>query len=134
MPIFQGFPAQSRDVCTEVVSDLQADGYINDEKVARSILSSRKGTKSEGRLRLRARMIEQGVSEDVTRKVLLSSPSDSESVDELIRSLYKTDGPVEINREEYRMILAKLSRLLVNRGYPYDLVAQALSNFFKEVE
>jgi len=123
-----------RDVCTEVVSDLQADGYINDEKVARSILSSRKGTKSEGRLRLRARMIEQGVSEDVTRKVLLSSPSDSESVDELIRSLYKTDGPVEINREEYRMILAKLSRLLVNRGYPYDLVAQALSNFFKEVE
>lgn len=123
-----------RDVCTEVVSDLQADGYINDEKVARSILSSRKGTKSEGRLRLRARMIEQGVSEDVTRKVLLSSPSDSESVDDLIRSLYKTDGPVEINREEYRMILAKLSRLLVNRGYPYDLVAQALSNFFKEVE
>lgn len=124
----------SSDLCDSVVAGLIEDGFIDDERVARAILVSRRGAKSEGRFRLRARMIERGVPENTAESVLAMSPADSDTITELLRSTYKSDGPIELSRDEYRPAVTKASRFLVSRGYSYDLISYALSNFFKQVE
>ena len=124
----------SSDLCASVVFGLIEDGFIDDDRVARSILTSRRGAKAEGRFRLRARMIERGIPENTADSVLASSQADSETIIELLRSTYKSDGPIDLGRDEYRPTVSKASRFLVSRGYSYELISYALSNFFKEVE
>ncbi len=129
--IRKGFSAE---MSTSVVSGLIEDGYINDERIARAILLSRRGAQAEGRPRLHARMLSRGVSESIAEKVLSESLSDSETITDFLRCFFKSDGPVAVSRDKYRSTLAKVSRLLVSRGYSYDLISYALSNFFIEVE
>lgn len=124
----------SSELCELAVSGLIEDGFIDDERVARAVLASRRGTKAEGRFHLRARMIDRGIPDDVSDRILASSPSDSDTIAEWLHDFYKSDGPIDLSRNDYRPTVAKISRLLVSRGYSYDLISHALSNFFKEVE
>ncbi|MBN1892775.1 MAG: RecX family transcriptional regulator [Clostridiales bacterium] len=127
----KGFSSQ---LCDLTVSELIDDRYIDDARVARSILNTRKGSKSEGRVRLRARLQERGIPDDVAEESLLDFPSDSETVIELLKSKFKSEGPVELDREDFRATITKTTRFLVSRGYSYDLVSHALINYFKQVE
>ncbi len=123
----------SREISSLVVSDLIEDGYIDDERVARSILLSRTGTRAEGRIHLFARLLERGVPSEVAERVIPTFPPDSVTIIDFLRCSFKTEGPVELSREDFRPTLARTTRLLVRRGFSYDLVSYALSKFFIEV-
>lgn len=124
----------SSSLSDQIVSELISDGYIDDARVARSILNTRRGSKSEGRVRLKARLMERGIPDDVAEVSLLDFPTDSETVSELLQSKFKSEGPFELDREDFRETITKTTRFLVRRGYSYDLASYALNNYFKQVE
>jgi regulatory protein len=55
----------SEEISGQVVSSLIADGYIDDMRITRSIISSRRGRKAEGRRSLQQRLYIAGISKDI---------------------------------------------------------------------
>lgn len=120
-------------VINKVLEDLSDAGYINDQGVARSIIASRKGKNSEGRLRLRSRLLSSGIPEHVVDSQMEAVPSDSETILSLLRDHFHSEGPIELLSEDYRVVFKKTANLLKSRGYSYDLILHTLNRFFTEV-
>ncbi|MDD3958748.1 MAG: regulatory protein RecX [Oscillospiraceae bacterium] len=127
----KGYPDS---VVESVVQGLKQDGYIDDLRVARSVISTRQEGKAEGKSRLKLRLLRQGIPEDVADDALRSVPSDSETIHAVLTDLYHSEGPVELGRDQFRTTVTKCSRFLLSRGYSYDLISYSLTRFFSHTD
>ncbi|MBO4495807.1 MAG: regulatory protein RecX [Clostridiales bacterium] len=123
-----------RDVVDDVVEQLKEDGYVDDRRVARKIIRQRTGPKSEGRLKLSARMEDAGVSGSIIQQVLDEEDvNDEETIMEVIRDRFPVDSFSE-NRPDTQKELAKAVRYLESRGYSTSLALASFRKLIHDVE
>jgi len=118
----------------DVICQLTADGYVDDRRVAGKIIRQRTGNKSEGRLKLLARLEDAGIPADIAYSVLDEEAiNDEETIMEVIRDRFPSssfsDDPSEVKLE-----LAKAIRYLESRGYSSSLALASFRKLIHDVE
>lgn len=140
----EGYDAE---VIQQVLSDLQKDQYIDDERLARRQVRSRSGAKSESCSRLAQRLAQSGLDETAVRAVLNDQPDDRSSAREALTARFGRSGltserssPVDSHgpeghspsqRLEHLKICLKMQRFLASRGFSADIAREAVRDFWK---
>lgn len=106
----------------EVIDHLTKLGYLDDTQFAKSWVASR--GRSRGPVALRHELRKKGVGEDIITRVLDDHLTDVDLVKEAEVLAKKK---IAAKREPWSIVYPKLARYLAGRGYPPDVVREALS-------
>lgn len=122
----------------EAIGRLKKAGYLDDVTLARRIVESDAELRSEGRLKVRARLLQRGIPSDVIERELAAGfPEEEEpracarAVDHFLRlarlpqALEDLNGPER--RDEVGKSLRRLASFLERRGFPAGLIARELT-------
>ena len=120
----------------EVVHSLAEDGYIDDLRVARSIIQYRRGRKSEGRRALKQRMYLAGIPADTILESEKYMPDDGSSIcdlfeEKLLPELHKLTAAGNYEAENW---MNRSLRFLIARGYSTSLAVDTLRKRIRDVE
>lgn len=126
----------SREIAEQVISSLTDDGYIDDLRVARSLIQSRHGRKAEGQRALQQRLSQAGISRTAIDEVSGIMPDDEVSIHDLFEArlmpeLRKQIGMDSFDAEKW---MNKTFRLLLSKGYSSSLAMDALRKRIRDVE
>jgi len=111
-----------------VLLHLTEQNLLNDEKFARDWVEERKRLKPMGRIRLRHELQEKRIAPAIIEQVLATELPPSEELRLARRALLAKTGdraPGGDGQRE-RRALARLQSFLVRRGFPADVIWQAL--------
>lgn len=122
----------SETVITAVLSDLQADGYLDDLLLARRMLRQRQDRQAESRAALRQRMLAYGLAESAADMALAESADDLTTAQTLLdRKFGSNPAAPDSPNTVVRSLLQKMARFLSSRGYDADLIEQILERRFR---
>ena len=126
----------NREVAQDVISDLRRDGYIDDLRVARSIIRQRECGTAESRDRLCQRLAAAGIPDETIiecRDILLT---DLESIQSLTDARIVPDLIKKMDDESFdpNIWMNKSARFLFSRGYNRELVFHALHDALDKVK
>lgn len=113
-------------VVDQVVDTLIADGYIDDLRVARSIVALRQGKRSESSSRLCQRLMAYGISEQAVNELSEEIPEDSVTIEHLIHAKYGDMDFSSLDSEEERHWKSSALRFLNSRGFSGNLSVSAI--------
>ncbi|HPE39241.1 MAG TPA: regulatory protein RecX [Bacillota bacterium] len=117
------------DTVDEVILQMKEDGYVDDERMAYSILRKRSGTKTEGKRASHYRLSGMGIPDDVIQSILSKSEyDDAVTIRTLITARYDLDEWRKFTNDQLNHELARAIRFLGGRGYSSNL---ALASFRK---
>ena len=112
-------PLFSQDDIEQVISRLLAKGYLDDEAFAKFYIENRFVKKGVSARRLEVELAKKGIDKNLIDDLLASSSrSDTEEIQKVIAKKGPKSTP------------EKLLRLLLSRGFPYDLSKSAVEEFF----
>ena len=114
----RGFPAADVQLAIE---SLVREGLVDDARAARSHIRTARQVKGRGRLRIARELAVRGVPADVI-DALLPSADQEDDREHLDRILERKRLPGRLTVAERQ----KLFRQLLRRGFPADLVSDAL--------
>ena len=120
----------------DVLQSLMDDGYIDDLRIARSIILSRRGRKSEGCRALKQRMYFAGIPDEVILESEQYMSEDSLSINELFEEkllpeLRKLILSGNFDAENW---MNRSIRFLIARGYSTSLAVDTLRKRIRDVE
>lgn len=118
-----------QSLADQVIDTLIMDGYIDDLRVARSIVSTRQGKKSESTSRLRQRLLAYGISDQAVYDVMEEIEADSITIEHLVNEKYKDADFSSFNPEEINSWIISAMRFLSSRGFSRNLSLSVLRNF-----
>jgi len=126
----------SGEIAGYVVSALIEDGYIDDMRIARSLIQSRRGRKAEGRRALQQRMLQAGISRETVDSAYEVMPEDSVSILELFEERLMPDLRKQIDMPSFdaEKWMNKTFRFLLSRGYSTSLAMDTLRKRIRDVE
>jgi len=126
----------SAEISGQVVSSLIADGYIDDMSNARSIISSRKGRKAEGRRSLQQRLYNAGISMEIVSAAIECMPEDDVSIIELFDAKLMPELQKQISQDPFdaELWMNKAFRFLLSRGYSTSLSMDTLRKRIRDVK
>ena len=126
----------SAEISGQVVSSLIADGYIDDMSNARSIISSRKGRKAEGRRSLQQRLYNAGISMEIVSAAIECMPEDDVSIIELFDAKLMPELQKQISKDPFdaELWMNKAFRFLLSRGYSTSLSMDTLRKRIRDVK
>ena len=126
----------SEEISGQVVSSLIEDGYIDDMRIARSIISSRKGRKAEGRRSLQQRLYNAGISKDIVSEAFECMPEDDVSIIELFDAKLMPELQKQISPDHFdsELWMNKAFRFLLSRGYSTSLSMDTLRKRIRDVK
>ncbi|UCG42736.1 MAG: RecX family transcriptional regulator, partial [candidate division WOR-3 bacterium] len=109
-------------IAVEAVDRLKQLKLVDDTKFARDFVADRVRIGHKGKRIARLELIKLGVSKEDTRQAIDSAPDELEAAREVIskyQSRYAKLGPAVRRRRLYA--------LLSRRGFPYEVIKQALN-------
>lgn len=126
----------SAEVSEQVVASLTDDGYIDDLRIARSVIQARSGRKAEGRIALQQRMSQAGISRDVISESCEFMPEDEISILELFDKKLMPDLQKQIGLDTFNaeIWMNKSFRFLLLRGYSTSLAMETLRKRIHDVK
>jgi len=126
----------SAEVSEQVVASLTDDGYIDDLRIARSVIQARSGRKAEGRIALQQRMSQAGISRDVISESCEFMPEDEISILELFDKKLMPDLQKQIGLDTFNaeIWMNKSFRFLLSRGYSTSLAMETLRKRIHDVK
>jgi len=126
----------SAEVSELVVASLIDDGYIDDLRIARSVIQARSGRKAEGRIALQQRMSQAGISRDVISESCEFMPEDGISILELFDKKLMPDLQKQIGLDTFNaeIWMNKSFRFLLSRGYSTSLAMETLRKRIHDVK
>ena len=126
----------SNEISDQVVISLISDGYIDDLRVAGSLIRSRKGRKTESKRALQQRMYHAGISRESIEAACVSIPDDSISIQELIEDKLIPDLQKQVLADAFdaELWMNKSVRFLLSRGFSSTLCMTALRRRIRDVE
>lgn len=118
----KGFGAEETD---KTLQDLEAAGYLDDEKFAAMLAGSRVRYKNWGPLKIRNELAQKGVAKDIAERALegLKPGATNRAAQEALRKWIKRNG---VAQPFDRKISLKAYRFLLSRGFPSPLVMEIL--------
>jgi SOS response regulatory protein OraA/RecX len=126
----------SRDTSDTVIQQLILDGYIDDVRIARSMIASRTDRKTEAKSMLLRRLTQAGISRDAILSVKGDIPEDRESilvlVDQRLMPDYRKQNTLDTFDAD--AWINKSFRFLVSKGYSSTLSLDTLRNRIRDVE
>jgi regulatory protein len=127
-----GFAEEAREAAVAKLAEL---GYLNDEDYARRFLESLIG-KGRGRIRIAGEMRRKGLGEDMVRFAIEDGyPREAEAAaaqrvaEQTVREI-----PAALWESEPRKAQEKVSRRLVGRGFPYEIIGEVMARLRNEGE
>jgi len=126
----------SAEVSEQVVASLTDDGYLDDLRIARSVIQARSGRKAEGRIALQQRMSQAGISRDVISESCEFMPEDEISILELFDKKLMPDLQKQIGLDTFNaeIWMNKSFRFLLSRGYSTSLAIETLRKRIHDVK
>ncbi|MBR5010743.1 MAG: regulatory protein RecX [Clostridia bacterium] len=118
------------DVTDAVIQRLEASGLLNDEYVARRLMENMVSA-GRGKLALRQKLRQKGISEEIGQSILEEVSSDDQDAACLAsaRKLFRKYADLEPREQKQ-----KLSRALASRGFGWDSVSYAIDKLIRESE
>ena len=110
------------DVVEEVITALVTDGFINEERFARSFAGGKFRIKKWGRLKIEHQLKMKGLTEYCVRAGMKEIEDDDylKTLEELASKKYESLNGTEAIKKE------KTKRFLANKGYEFDLINKVL--------
>lgn len=126
----------SREISGSVVHQLSLDGYIDDLRIARSLIASRTARKTESRGILLRRMLQAGISREAMDTVKEEIPEDRESILILVDEKLMPDLRKQISLDSFDadIWMNKAFRFLLSKGYSSALAMDTLRKRIHDVE
>jgi regulatory protein len=113
-------------IVDSVIARLEELGYLNDEQLASSLISSRIERKPLGPSQIQRDLERRKLSAETVEKALdqaFSEHSEEELIDRAIAKRLRLKGPPTTHEES-----KKLFDYLIRRGFSYDLVLRKVRN------
>ena len=125
-----------RDIAEEVVSVLIQDGYIDDLRVAKSIIRQRVDGTAESIKKLTMRLLSVGISRESAYEAVEFMVPDEETIEQLIAARILPDLKRQMDSEnlDAQKWMEKTARFLMGRGYSRELIISALHDTLDEVK
>ncbi len=114
------------ETVAEVLSGLEQAGLVDDEEFARLWVAERRSS-GNGRRKLHWELRRKGIAESIIRDLLEREADDESELQQALRLARKRLAG-EITRER----LIRVQRLLVSRGFDYEIVETALQQVTSE--
>jgi len=111
-------------IVEKILHSLQEDGYIDDQALAKRLVSQRRGYRAESRAALAARMHQLGLEEKAIQAALPEEQDDLDAARELIRS----------RQSRQVMDWQKAGRFLARRGFNQEVIIQVLRESFSGID
>jgi regulatory protein len=112
------------DVARDVVRDLEARGYVDDEAFARWWAEARARGRRVGSVRLRQELLAKGIPSELAAAAVASA---FESASELDRALEAGRRRLTaLGRVERARLPSRLGQYLLRRGYPGPVVSRVV--------
>jgi len=120
----------------DVVDTLVTDGYIDDVRIARSLIAARTGKKSESRYALLHRLSQAGVSRDILPSAEEYFRSDADSIMDLLDTGILPDLKKQMETATFdaNKWMNRTFRFLMSRGFSSSLAMDTLRNRIRDVE
>ena len=124
------------DIAGQIVSDLCSDGYIDDLRVAKSVITKRRGRSAEARHILLQRLRAAGVSDDIMTSCEEWIPADEVSLQGLMDEKCRPDFLRRSADDDFdtQTWIQRTSRFLLSRGYSSHLIFEAFQRLSHDVE
>ena len=124
------------EIAGQVVSSLIEDGYIDDLRIARSIIYSRKGRKAEGKRALQMRLLQAGVSREAADEADSFMPDDEASIFDLFeeRIMPELQKQIKMDNFDADKWMNKSFRFLLSKGYSTSLAMDTLRKRIRDVK
>nr|WP_122012323.1 regulatory protein RecX [Maliibacterium massiliense] len=121
----------SQEVVQQVLSQLEAWGYLDDARFAEQFVRGRLERGDGARMRLRQSLGQKGVPDDVLREALDQIPPEKERALALAqaRKLWR-----RYDKEAPRVRAQKTAQALARKGYPWPVASDALRALARECQ
>lgn len=123
-----------QSLADQVIDTLIVDGYIDDLRVARSMVSTRQGKKTESTSRLRQRLLAYGVSDQAVYDVMEEIEADSITIEHLVNEKYSSVDLGSLDPEELNSWMMSAMRFLSSRGFSRNFSLSAIRKFIANNE
>lgn len=123
----KGFP---KAIVDEVISDLKAQKFIDDEMFALSYVRSRLVNKPVGEILLRHELWQKGIHEEIIEKAVQEAYAEKNQL-EIARELMEKRRAHYKNLEEKKR-KKRLGDFLLRRGFTWDLVKEVIDERFEK--
>jgi len=126
----------SRETAADVISGLISDGYIDDLRVARSLMQVRRGRKAEAKRALLLRMRQAGISECAIAEAEQIIPEDEDTIAELLDGKVMPELQRQLSQDSFDadVWMNKAVRFLISRGYSSTLSLDTLRKWIRDVK
>lgn len=101
------------DVAQEILTDLKADGFVNDERFVQSFIRGKANVKHWGKIKIRLHLFQKGIDKNLIDKYIdtINEESYQDNLLTAIDKWQRSNG--KVNSEK----LPKLYRHLLSKGY-----------------
>lgn len=101
------------DVAQEILTDLKADGFVNDERFVQSFIRGKANVKHWGKIKIRLHLFQKGIDKNLIDKYIdtINEESYQDNLQTVIDKWQRSNG--KVNSEN----LPKLYRHLLSKGY-----------------
>mgnify|MGYP000214913436 CR=1 FL=1 len=111
---------------------LKEKGFLNDYAFAKALVKDELNLKQSGEALIKQKLLQKGISKEITQRVLGDLLDEEESLDACMRlaekklnTSYRNDAP----KDKMRKLIAFLQR----RGYPYSIIKKAVREFLGDL-
>ena len=125
-----GFGAEAADAALAKLIEI---GYVNDADYAARYAEAL-AQKGRGRLRIREEMRRKGLPEELARNTLEDGYSREREAETALAEARKafSELPPELLHTQPRKAAEKVSRRLVSRGFPYEVIGEVMGKIRSE--
>lgn len=117
------------EVCENIMAQLISEGFINEERFARSFVRGKFRIKKWGRQKIRAELKKRNISDYCIRKGL-EEINDADYIDTLKDSVLKLTPLKNLAKRE---VFYKTVQALMRKGFEQDIILQTLSEIQKSL-
>jgi regulatory protein len=117
----------------EIVQELQKEKFLDEQRFAKTFVSSKFRQKSWGKLKIAAGLREKGVRND---EVILKAFAeiDEEEYQTALEKTLKEKLRQVAGKSDYHKTKVQLMRFAVSRGFEFDLTASTIRRLLKQEE
>lgn len=125
----------SQDVIDAIILSLSEDGYLDDLRLARSIVRRRQGRLAESAQALNLRMIRAALDPDAIRIVLGEEADDLAAARSLLQARFSMSDRnlaevlTDRSMDDRKHLTNRAWRLLAGRGFDQSVIREAMSSF-----
>jgi regulatory protein len=116
-------------IVNEVIHKLYHHQFLNDEEFSNAYVRTQMNTSDKGAVQIKRELKEKGINDSLIDECICHF-SNAEQVEKA--SLLATKFLQKNHKDSQRVMKQKLEQMLVRKGYPYDVIQEALSTIEME--